>query len=229
LSQPKKYKAEVISVKNPVDNVYTIEFRSLSGQFKYRPGQFLHLALDVYDPSYGWPESRCFSMQSSPKQEFIKITFSVKGNFTSRMVRELSNGKIVDLKLPYGELFQQDFFMQDVVFIAGGTGITPFLSLFTDNIFEKYISPKLYFGLRNIKYNIYEDELRNALIINPFFKIETKYEETDGYFQIDQIAKENALNNIYFISGPQSMIRNFKERLHKLGVSLQNIKTDDWF
>jgi len=229
MPQPKKYKAEVVSIINPVDDIYPVELRSLTGKFKFLPGQFLHLALDEYDPSFGWPESRCFSIQSSPKSELIKITFSKKGKFTERMSKEITPGKILDLKLPYGEFLQQNHSVDRVVFLAGGTGITPFLSLFSDNAFEKYISPKLYFGLRNIKYNIYQDELRNALIINPFLKIETKYEDTDGYFHIDQIAEENGLNNTYFISGPQSMIRNFKERLHKLGISQQNIITDDWF
>ena len=82
----------------------------------------MHLALDEYDPSSGWPESRCYSMQTSPVNEFIKITFSVKGKFTTRMADELKQGKIIDLKLPYGDFFQQDHSKENVVFIAGGTG-----------------------------------------------------------------------------------------------------------
>ena len=62
----KKYLAEVVHIENKVEGTYTVEFKSLSGPFKYLSGQFLHLALDEYDPSSGWPESRCFSMQSSP-------------------------------------------------------------------------------------------------------------------------------------------------------------------
>lgn len=228
MAQPKKYKAEVISVNNIVDNVYTIEFRSLSGRFKYLPGQFLHLALDEYDPSFGWPESRCFSMQSSPAQEHIRITFSVKGNFTSKMVANLGDGKIVDLKLPYGDLFQKEFSKKDVVFIAGGTGITPFLSSFNDPSFIEYINPKLYLGVRKENYNIYDKDLTLSLQINPTLRTITKYEDVDGILDIDHIFNENGLKSTYFISGPQKMISSFKSRLISLGLNECNVKTDEW-
>ena len=58
----KKYLAEVVSIDNTIDGLYTLELKSLSKPFKYYPGQFLHFALDEYDPSGIWPESRCFSM-----------------------------------------------------------------------------------------------------------------------------------------------------------------------
>jgi ferredoxin-NADP reductase len=224
----KKYIAEVISVLNTVENIYTVELRSLSGRFKYLPGQFLHMALDEYDPSFGWPESRCFSMQSSPVQECIKITFSVKGSFTSRMASELIMGKIVSLKLPYGELFQNECSKQNVVFIAGGTGITPFLSLFHDPTFVEFKSPRLYFGVRKNTYNIYNNDFDMALKINPNLNIEFKYQDVDGLIDIERIYTENGTKSIYFISGPQLMISSFKSRLLDLGVSDNFVKTDEW-
>jgi ferredoxin-NADP reductase len=46
----KKYRVRVSSIINPLEGVYTLEFESLNGKFKYAPGQFLHLALDAeYD------------------------------------------------------------------------------------------------------------------------------------------------------------------------------------
>ena len=71
----KKYRSEVVSVDNPVAGIRTVALRPLEKAYKYNPGQFLHLALDEYDPARPWPESRCFSMQSSPDRETIKITF----------------------------------------------------------------------------------------------------------------------------------------------------------
>lgn len=228
MSQPKKYKAEVISVLNPVDNVYTIQFSSLTGRFKYLPGQFLHLALEEYDPSFGWPESRCFSMQSSPVSDFVKITFSVKGNFTARMAEKLTTGTIVDIKLPYGELFQQEHSKDNVVFIAGGTGITPFLSVLNDPSFAGYQSPVLYLGVRGEKYNIYASELTEAKEINPGFRVEVVPQDIDGVLDIDRIFKDNGMIATYFISGPQTMISTFSSRLISLGADQGRIKTDEW-
>jgi predicted ferric reductase len=227
MAQVKKYKAEVISIVNPVDNIYSIEFKSLSGRFKYLPGQFLHLALDKYDPSNGWPDSRCFSMQSSPSEENIKIAFSVKGKFTTKMAEQLQIGKIVDLKLPFGELFQQDYSKENVVFIAGGTGITPFLSEFNCPSFAEYKTPKLYLGIRTQNYNIYQNDLSVAQSLNVAFKIKIKYQDVDGVLDIDNIFNENGIAT-YFISGPQVMISSFKARLIALGLMESLIKTDEW-
>jgi ferredoxin-NADP reductase len=224
----KKYKAEVIAFENHFDNIYTVELASKSGTFKYLPGQFLHFALDEYDPSSNWPESRCFSMQTSPKNATIKITFSAKGLFTNRMTKELVVGKIVDIKLPFGELFQQDHDNKGVAFIAGGTGITPYLSFFTDPSFCTYKNPKLYLGLRESRYNIYKDELEKAKEINPSLEIKLVYQDVNGILDMSKILSENSIENTYFISGPHSMISNFKFFLLANGVTENNVKTDDW-
>lgn len=227
MAQVKKYKAEVISILNPIENIYTVEFKSNSGLFKFLPGQFLHLALDEYDPSSGWPESRCFSIQSSPNETNLTITYSVKGEFTKRMANEIETGKVFDLKLPFGDLFQNNFEKENVVFIAGGTGITPFLSLFADASFEHFINAELFFGIRSLKYNIYSRSLKNAIKINQSFKINIQNEEIDGLLNIDQIYIENK-DKFFFISGPQLMISNFKEKLILNGVESKKILTDDW-
>jgi ferredoxin-NADP reductase len=228
MPQPKKYKAQVVSILNPVDNIYSVEIRSLSGKFRYNPGQFLHIALDEYNPSFDWPESRCFSIQSSPANELLKITFSVKGKFTGRMALELFPGKIVDLKLPYGELFQRNHPKQNVVFIAGGTGITPFISAFNESSFEEYTSPKLYFGVRQEAYNIYQKEIEAAQRTNKSFIVKILYQDVDGMLNINSIFKDNSHDSTYFISGPQSMISDFKSCLKVLGVNDNNIRTDEW-
>lgn len=224
----KKYKAEVISVENPAENIYTAEFKSCNGIFKFLPGQFLHLALEEYDPSAGWPESRCFSMQSSPNQPTLKITWSVKGSFTKRMTEELITGKEIAIKLPFGELFQQEHDKKQSVFIAGGTGITPFLSAFTDTGFSEYINPKLYFGLREKKFHIYSEEFKIAKSINPGLKIIEYFQDKDGMIDILKTLEENGTQSTYFISGPQLMISNFKKELISYEVHPDHIKTDEW-
>jgi ferredoxin-NADP reductase len=224
----KKYKAEVVSLVNHFENIYTLELASKSGRFRYLPGQFLHLALDEYDPSSNWPESRCFSMQSTPNDELLKITFSAKGNFTSRMAQELRVGKIIDVKLPFGELFQQEHNTENVVFVAGGTGVTPYLSFFTDEEFSKYKNPKLYLGLRAKHFNIYDFELKKALQINPSLNVKIIYQDEDGILDISKILEENSVDSTFFISGPQAMIKTFKASLLARGVKDYNVKTDDW-
>ncbi len=53
----------------------------------------MHLALDRYDPGGFWPDSRVFSIASSPvERQRLTITYAVKGAFTTRMERELTPG-----------------------------------------------------------------------------------------------------------------------------------------
>jgi ferredoxin-NADP reductase len=221
----KKYRSKVVSVKNPFEGIYTLEFESQNGKFKYRPGQFLHLAIDSqYDGSDQWPDSRCFSMQSNPEEPSIKITYSVKGKFTQRMKQQLRVGSEVWLKLPYGDLFTQKHNKVNTVFIAGGTGITPFLSLFSHDSFKDYINSRIYLGFKSQAYNFYSDALGN------FNTKELKiiYEDAEGFMNINSIFKENGIASDYFISGPPQMIKGFKQGLIINGVSPNQILTDEW-
>lgn len=220
----KKYPARVLAIHNYISDVYTIELESLGKPFKYEPGQFLHLALDEYDASSQWPESRCFSIRSAPYEKLIRITFAVKGLFTSRMQQELKIGKEVTLKLPYGSLFTQPHNKVNTVFIAGGTGITPFLSLFTHESFKEYENPHIYLGFRTRAYNIYGNELSSVKFLDP----QIFYEDSDGLLDINYIFYENSTNNDYFISGPPAMIKAFKQALITYGVPKSQIFTDDW-
>jgi NAD(P)H-flavin reductase len=224
MSLVKKYPAKVITISNYIDGVYTLELESLGKPFKYNPGQFLHLALDGYDPSGQWPESRCFSIQSNPDQETIKITYAVKGQFTKQMKQQIQVGSEVWIKLPFGNLFLQPHNKVNTVFIAGGTGITPFLSLFTHSSFEEYINPHIYLGFRSESYNIYETELSFVNHLNP----KIYYEDVDGLLNIIDICSENSTASNYFISGPPVMIKTFKYKLITSGVPENQVLTDDW-
>lgn len=221
----KKYRSKVVSIQNHFNEIYTVEFESMNGRFRYHPGQFLHLAIDSdYDGTGQWPESRCFSMQSNPDEPTIRITFSVKGRFTKIMQETLNTGSEVWLKLPYGDLFTEPHNKTNTVFIAGGTGLTPFLSLFTHPTFAEYTDPKIYLGFRSLNHNIFKSELN---------KLKSKkatifYEDADGIINIDKIANENGIECDYFISGPPAMIKSFKKTLSENGIPSARILTDDW-
>lgn len=222
----RKQEAEVVNISQEIEGIYKLELKSLGKPFVYLPGQFLHLAIDAYDPSNNWPESRCFSMQSSPQEETIRITYTITGSYTKRMADELKIGSKVMLKLPFGDLFSKEHHKYKSVFIAGGTGITPFLSLFTDPSFKDYTNPRIYLGFRSKEYNIYNEELNHLSNLSKYVKF--FYQDIDGIIDINQIFRENSVDSSYFISGPQMMIKTFKKSLMNLGVTENNILTDDW-
>ena len=224
----RKYNATVEEIKNPLTDIFSVTFSS-DKKFQYLPGQFLHLALDDYDGIGQWPESRCFSMQSNTNEATLKISYAVKGNFTNRMKNELHEGKEVWLKLPYGDIFQRGHEKSNCVFIAGGTGITPFLSLFNSEEFNEYSNPKIYLGFRSEKFNIYQKEL-SAIRNNSCnsYGLKFVYQDSDGILNINSIFDECGNKSTYFISGPPIMIKNFKQYLLQNNVSENKVITDDW-
>jgi ferredoxin-NADP reductase len=223
--QVKKYRSELVSVQNPFAGIIRLEFKSLDGKFKYHPGQFLHIAIDPdFDGTGQWPESRCFSMQSNPDKENICITYAVKGKFTNKMKEVLKVGSEAWLKLPYGDLFTQPHNKVNTVFIAGGTGITPFISLFTHDSFKEYKNPRIYLGFKNHEYNIYNTELALVKSCNP----KIFYENKEGLIDINLIFEENGKDKDYFISGPPKMISVFRQSLVIKGVRKDHILVDEW-
>jgi 3-ketosteroid 9alpha-monooxygenase subunit B len=228
MANVRKYLSEVTRIREPVTGTFVVSLRSEERPFRYSPGQFLHLALDPYDPSFPWPPSRCFSIQSCEQESEITVTFSVKGAFTARMALELTPGKQVWLKLPYGDLFSDFSAVIHPVFIAGGTGVTPFLSLFNSPLFEKSVNPTLYLGVRSADFQIYEDALAQATRINPSFQRHVVAQDTDGLLQITDIFAAHGTGATWYISGPPAMIHGFTTVLLAHGVPPEKIRTDDW-
>ena len=122
---PQKLRCEVLNVVDHGERVYSVFLKPDSPSPRFRGGQFLHLALDPYTPGDFWPESRVFSIASAPgDRNLLRITYAVKGQFTSRMEAELCPGREVWIKLPYGEFTVNP--ESNACLLAGGTGITAF-------------------------------------------------------------------------------------------------------
>jgi ferredoxin-NADP reductase len=224
----KKYPSRIVSVASPLEGVHLVTIESLGREYNYLPGQFLHLALDQYDPSAAWPESRCFSMQTASVDKVIRLTYAVKGAFTRRMAEELVPGREIVVKLPYGELFSKGHVQNKCVFIAGGTGVTPFLSLFAHPDFTGYRKPVLWLGVREQRFQIYTQELEEAQRRNQEFLVHIVQQDTAGILDIQAIFQSHGVDATYFVSGPPAMIRTFKEFLIAHGVAQDQVRTDDW-
>jgi len=227
----RKYYAVVSNILNPVEDLYLIEFDTFEECIKYKPGQFLHLSIDKdYTGIDQWPESRCFSIFPSENPGNISIVYSVKGNYTMKMRDSLKIGSYVWIKLPYGNLFSDVQNKQDCVFIAGGTGVSPFMSLFYHTTFYTYLNPTIYLGLKSSKYDIYSFMIKNAFEKNkiPLENYLLYHEDNEGLLNIDEIFAKHGQNKDYFISGPPEMILKFVSLLRNNGVNDKNIHFDKW-
>ena len=125
MSMPRKIRCTVADIIDHGGRVYTVDLVPATSVPQFQPGQFLHLTADDYDPAGFWPESRVFSIASSPRERGrIRICYSVKGRYTTKLEQVLKVGGEVWIKLPYGDFVING--TSDVVLIAGGTGISAF-------------------------------------------------------------------------------------------------------
>ena len=91
MSMPRKVRCTVESITDHGGRVYTVDLVPASSVPAFRPGQFLHLTVDDYDPASFWPESRVFSIASSPRdRRRLRLCYSVKGRYTAKMEQALA-------------------------------------------------------------------------------------------------------------------------------------------
>lgn len=93
--------------------------------FEFKPGQFVMLKL--YRDGKPWRQ-KAYSIASTPlERDHLQFGIKVQGEFT-KAIDGLAVGDAVDVLGPYGVFTPTDA-MTDIVFLAGGIGITPFLSI----------------------------------------------------------------------------------------------------
>ena len=217
------------------ERVYTVTLRPDRPAPRFRPGQFLHLALDAYDPSRFWPESRVFSIASSPaERESLRITYAVHGAFTARMEQEVREGRRLWIKLPYGD-FVVDA-ARDVVLFAGGTGVTAFTA-FLDGLGEPNGTVTLAYGARTSGLLIYREVVERCAARHPSLDVLYFVEqgEPPPPGQIGRVSVEavwprvrRPFDTTYYISGPPAMLQGIRRDLSARDISPEAIRVDAW-
>ncbi len=236
-----KLRCQVARIVDHGEQVYTVELHLERPAPRFRPGQFLHLALDDYDPSGFWPESRVFSIASAPSQrERLTICYSVRGHFTARMAQELVVGGQVWVKLPYGEFVVQD--TRDVALFAGGTGITAFTAFIAGLTPEFRHTTMLFYGTRRQSLLIYKPLCDQVAARAPQFRVHYFVEEpedlaadTTSPLNPGRISVAAAWPQLrdpsscdFYISGPPAMLKAMSEQLRGRGVAQEAIRVDAW-
>ncbi len=195
----------------------------------FKPGQFLHLAIDPYDGAGFWPESRVFSIASSPSErDRLTITYAVKGPFTTRMERELVPGGSVWVKLPYGEFVIDP--SSDAVLFAGGTGITAFTAFLRSLTPEHRAQVVLFYGARTPDLFVYGSLAESRAREISSLTCRLVCEETQG--RLDVGAAWPAISTlddpIFYLAGPPQMVDALTMQLAGRDVPAARIRTDAW-
>lgn len=241
MSQPRKIRCSVAAVIDHGGRVYSVDLVPELPVPPFRPGQFLHLTVDEYDPSGFWPESRVFSIASSPRERRgVRICYSVKGRYTTRMEQTLAAGGTVWVKLPYGEFVIDD--AHDAVLIAGGTGIGAFTAFLEALTPETQRKVTLVYGVRTPSLFLFQEMIQRQSgrvpALQALFFAETGVSAGDaspGACHAGRISLETLwarlpapAARVYYLSGPPAMLKTLGAGLAARGVSPAHIRTDAW-
>lgn len=235
MGNPRKLRCEVVAVEDHGEQVFTVELKPDRPVPAFLPGQFLHLALDPYDPSGYWPESRVFSIASPAfERDHLVVTYSVKGGFTRRMAQELVRGREVWVKLPYGEFVVEG--TREVVLIAGGTGITAFNGFIAALPEDHPHRVTLLYGARlpGLLLGRAAMEARRSMVKALALRFFAE-QEADGVAVLPgriQLARLEdcavGTDALYYLAGPPAMLVAMRGALASRGVEPGRIRVDAW-
>jgi ferredoxin-NADP reductase len=237
----------VDSIADHGGRVYTVDLLPASPVPHFRPGQFLHLTVDEYDPAGFWPESRVFSIASSPlDRKLLRICYAVKGRYTARMEQILKAGGEVWVKLPYGDFVIRE--QEDAVLIAGGTGISAFTAFIEALPAGRERPLWLVYGARNGGLFLFHEAILKQVARVPAFKaiffIESPDPERDitlglsaanveaipGRIQLEAVWNRipEVRRKVFYLSGPPVMLKELSAGLKERMVVPDNIRIDAW-
>ncbi len=137
----------------------------LASTFAYRPGQFLTVRVPFTNGSV----ARCYSLSSTPGlDEHLKITVKrvADGHASNWICDTLEPGAVLDVLPPAG-LFTPTTFDGDLLLLAGGSGITPVISILKAALHRGTGHLALVYANRDADSVIFGDELRRLEARHP--------------------------------------------------------------
>jgi ferredoxin-NADP reductase len=219
---------KLIAARDEAAGVRALRFASPAG-FRFVPGQFLmfHCADDLKT----W---RAYSLCSSPAAsgEHFEVAVGIVGAFSERLgaLKPGAEGGLV-VRGPFGK-WTYDGSAAHAVLVAGGTGVTPFRAMCLLKI-ENRLANKITLcsaaktqeGL--LFRNEYEAWKNHGINVN--VKITRTGPGYTGRWTAETVfAAANDAAAVYFLCGPNGMVKDLKDGLQRLGVNERNIRTEKW-
>lgn len=198
--------------------------------------------LTVFETIEGMPITRAYSISSSPKDslegKYVLTIKLVEGGLMSQFIFDTwAVGKSVEVSAPSGNFEYQELRdAKKVICLAGGSGITPFVSMANaiadgDEDFEM----TLIYGSRNADSILFKDELEELaarcdkikvvhVLSDEAAKADKGFEK--GFITAELIKKYAPENEKYsiFLCGPQQMYAFVDKELEKLGLEKKYIR-----
>jgi propane monooxygenase reductase subunit len=202
---------------------------------RFFPGQYVDFAVPGHDAT------RSFSMANIPSLEDGQLEFVIRiypdGLFSGFLDTEVEVGDRLDITGPFGVFTLRDAPDKDLIYVGGGAGMAPILSLLR-SMAERGIDRKAtyYYGARRRKDLCFEKELRALEEKLPNFRFVPALSEPEAGDDWDGEVglitdvvrrRETDLGRTdAYVCGPPPMVEAALELLSTLGVQDKRIFYD---
>lgn len=221
-------KLTLINKKTEVPGVQSFVFEPTE-PLTWKAGQYIHYVLP-HQPADDRGTERWFTVSSAPFEKHPAITTrfaSEKGSTFKQALAALAVGDSVEASYVDGDFTVADT-EQEYAFVAGGIGITPFHSILKE---ADHAGVKLHVTLlyANRDENVvFKDELDTWAKNNPnllihYLTAPKRVDEETIRAHFADLQKP-----IFYISGPEPMVKSLGALLETMGVPAEHIKLDDF-
>lgn len=195
---------------------------SKPARFDFEPGQATNLAIN----KSGWlKEERPFSFTNLPSNnslEFTIKTYPEQEGVTNELL-DLNQGD----ELVLHDVFGAITYKGEGVFIAGGAGITPFISIFRSLKAKNEIGKNMLLFANKAKADIILEDEFKELLGDAFINILSD-EQVENYHHgrvTEEFLKETVTDfkQQFYICGPPPMLKDVEKQLINLGVNQNQI------
>jgi ferredoxin-NADP reductase len=210
--------------------------------FVFKAGQYIDLTLSGSQPQLGPSDgmTHTFSIASSPCDEELVVTTRMRNTVFKQAISSLPIGSRARIEGPMGSFNLHKNTARPAVFLAGGIGIAPFLSMLSYATEEKLRHPiVLFYANRHLEDAAFIDTLWKLERANPRFRFVptlTRVSSNNGWKgKTGRISSEMLLTHvgtlrgpIYYIAGPPTMVAAARRALAEVSVDEDDIRTEEF-
>jgi len=210
--------------------------------FVFKAGQYIDLTLSGSQPQLGPSDgmTHTFSIASSPSDKDLIVTTRMRNTVFKRTISTVPIGSRARIEGPMGSFTLHNNTARPAVFLAGGIGIAPFLSMLSYATEEKLRHAiVLFYANRYLEDAAFIDALWKIERANPRFRFVptlTRVPNNNGWKgKVGRISSEMLLTHvgilrgpIYYIAGPPTMVAAARRTLSEVGVDEDDIRTEEF-
>lgn len=200
---------------------------------EFQPGQFAWLT--IQSSPFAMREHPFSFSSSAMHPERFHFTIKALGDFTSR-IKEVTPGARAYLDGPYGSFSIDACTAPGYIFIAGGTGIVPIMSMLRTMADRRDRRPVLLVFANKtwegVAFREELEELNERLRLDVVNVLETPpegWEGETGFVTPELLARhlpEDRMNRAYFICGPVPMRHAVERALRRLGIPFEKFQAE---